>query len=145
ATDTARGTATATIVQPLRVQEKSELDFGEIECGSRDGKIVLSPQDRRNVFCRVDVEQGDFAPARFAISGLPFNFYDVTTPSQLIFKADKINKRDRDRCDDDHNHGKNHDDDRDQQSLLVVKDFTTYSNNLRDGGHRGFLGHNGVD
>jgi hypothetical protein len=132
AAGSATARASANVVTPLHVKGLTQLDFGILLPGSQKGEVKVTPTFKRHVSGRVTMFPGIFAPASFTVKGVPDTYYTVSTPSSLVFRAgglfSALFKFGRAKT-----------------SSLHVKDFTTYSQTLRDGGHRGLLGRHGRD
>ena len=132
---TAVGTVTATVIQPIQVRAESELDFGVLLVSTNPGEVVISPTGLRNVLGRVVMAPGSFDAARFDIIGKPLAFYTVNTPTTLIFENEH-NLFAGDVISQITGHTRRN---------LLVNNFTTYSQNLRGGNHHGKLDARGKD
>lgn len=127
----ATGHASAVIVTPLRVESITQLDFGYLLPNAHDGEVKITPTANRQIIGHVNLLPGLYAPATFAITGMPNVYYAVMTPSTLVFRTQ--------------NELLDYFDIHHPVSDLLVKDFTTFSLNLRGGDHRGLLGVRGND
>lgn len=120
--------ASARVSEPITIVSRSSLDFGLVLPGSGEGKVVVTPDYKRNTTGRVKLLPGIYKPAMFHLKGAANRYYNVTTPDSLMFEAQPLFPFFKG-----------------GEARLQVVDFTTYSASLGGGNHRGYLNRGGMD
>jgi len=85
ASSSARGSASAVILAPIHVKNVSPLDFGILLPSSHSGEVKITPFAYREVTGDVDLLPAVYAPAQFALTGVPNMYYSITAPNTVAF------------------------------------------------------------
>lgn len=82
-TSTATATMTATIVRPIGITNKTDMNFGNIVSGNIPGKVTLEPAGKRSATAGISLpsESGNVTAASFQVTGEGAYAYTITLPT----------------------------------------------------------------